>query len=342
MRALRLYGHGGPEALRLEELPDPRPGPGQVVLAVRAASVNHLDLFVRRGTPGLRVEFPRIPGADAAGEVVAVGEGVKGVAVGDRVLLDPGTSCGCCFFCRGGDTTMCPEYRLLGEHRDGTYASQVVVEAGQVHSIPSGLSFEEAAALPLVFMTAWRMLVVRGGVRPGETVVILGAGGGVSSACVQIARMAGCRVIAAAGGPEKLKQARELGAHEGIAYREEDFARAVRRLTGGRGADVVVDSVGADTWVKSLKALRNGGRLLTCGATSGFDPRTDLRHIFYRQLQIIGSTMGTGNDLAAVLRCVERGLLRPVVDRVLPLEEAAKAHRLLEERRVFGKLVLTV
>jgi NADPH:quinone reductase-like Zn-dependent oxidoreductase len=326
VKAVRIHQHGGPEVLRLEEIPPPR-----------AASVNHLDLFVRRGMPGIPVEFPRILGSDAAGEVLEDGGGWK---AGDRVLVNPGSSCGRCRFCVGGDPSMCPQYRILGEHLDGTYTQQIALPPEQLLPLPEGLSFEQGAALPLVFMTAWRMLVSRGRLRPGEVVVVLGAGSGVGSACVQIARMAGCRVIATASSPEKRDKALALGADEVLDSRSPELARQVRRLTGGGGADVVVDYVGKDTWPSSLKALRNGGRLLTCGATTGYDAQTDLRHIFYRQLEVIGSTMGSSKDLSEVLEGVRRGLLRPVVDRVLPLEEAAEAHRLLAERRVFGKIVL--
>ncbi|HXE73908.1 MAG TPA: zinc-binding dehydrogenase [Candidatus Nitrosotenuis sp.] len=337
MKAVRIHQHGGPEVLRLEEIPPPRPAPGQVLVRIRAASVNHLDLFVRRGMPGIPVEFPRILGSDAAGEVLEDGGGWK---AGDRVLVNPGSSCGRCRFCVGGDPSMCPQYRILGEHLDGTYTQQIALPPEQLLPLPEGLSFEQGAALPLVFMTAWRMLVSRGRLRPGEVVVVLGAGSGVGSACVQIARMAGCRVIATASSPEKRDKALALGADEVLDSRSPELARQVRRLTGGGGADVVVDYVGKDTWPSSLKALRNGGRLLTCGATTGYDAQTDLRHIFYRQLEVIGSTMGSSKDLSEVLEGVRRGLLRPVVDRVLPLEEAAEAHRLLAERRVFGKIVL--
>jgi NADPH:quinone reductase-like Zn-dependent oxidoreductase len=337
VKAVRIHQHGGPEVLRLEEIPPPRPAPGQVLVRIRAASVNHLDLFVRRGMPGIPVEFPRILGSDAAGEVLEDGGGWK---AGDRVLVNPGSSCGRCRFCVGGDPSMCPQYRILGEHLDGTYTQQIALPPEQLLPLPEGLSFEQGAALPLVFMTAWRMLVSRGRLRPGEVVVVLGAGSGVGSACVQIARMAGCRVIATASSPEKRDKALALGADEVLDSRSPELARQVRRLTGGGGADVVVDYVGKDTWPSSLKALRNGGRLLTCGATTGYDAQTDLRHIFYRQLEVIGSTMGSSKDLSEVLEGVRRGLLRPVVDRVLPLEEAAEAHRLLAERRVFGKIVL--
>jgi NADPH:quinone reductase-like Zn-dependent oxidoreductase len=235
---------------------------------------------------------------------------------------------------------MCRTYRIVGEHTQGTYADLIAVPAGNLLPIPDRLGFEEAAACPLVFMTAWSMLVGKGNIRAGETVLVLAAGSGVGSAAIQIARLSGCRVFAAAGSDEKLERARELGAEVLINYRQEEFDRVARRETGSEGVDVVVDHVGADTWLRSLRAVRRGGRILTCGATTGYAPGTDLRHIFYRQLRIIGSTMGSAADFADVMGCVFAGKLRPIVDRVLPLSDAAEAHRLVEARQVFGKLVL--
>ena len=338
MRAIRIHEHGGPEAMRLDEVPDPVPGPGEVLVEVGAAGINHLDVFVRRGMPGVTIPLPRILGADAAGVVAVLGDGVTAPAVGTRVLLYPATYCGACDLCESGDASMCGRYRIYGEHADGTYAEKVVARADNAIPIPDGWTFAEAASVPLVFVTAWRMLITRGRLKPGEDVLILGAGSGVGSACVQIARLVGARVWATASSEEKQERARALGAEVIVPY--ERFDKFVRDRTGRRGVDVVVDYVGKDTWTTSLRALRQGGRILTCGATTGFDPTDDLRHIFFRQLEVIGSTMGSRTELKQVLKHLFDGRLRAVVDRVVPLAQAAEAHRLIEARQVFGKVVL--
>ncbi len=340
MFAVYFARHGGPEVLTAGEIPDPHVGRDEVVVEVKAASVNHLDLFVRRGIPGLELTLPHVPGSDAAGVVVEVGSEVTTVRVGDRVVVDPGVSCGACSFCRDGEPSLCPRYRIMGEHFQGSYAQFVKVPAAGAVPMPAGLTFAEAASLPLTLLTAWRMLIRRGRVAPGEDVLILGAGSGVGVMAVQLARLAGARVFATASTPEKRARAKEIGADIVLDPGAEPVERAIRKLTGKRGVDVVVDYVGRDTWVSSLKCLRNGGRLLTCGATTGHDPTEDLRHIFYRQLVVIGSTMGSRNDLEAGLKAVEQGKVKPVVFAELPLTEAAEAHRLLETRKVFGKVVL--
>lgn len=341
MKAILFDQHGPPEVLVQRDLPDPEISGSEVLIEVRAAAVNHLDVFLRRGLPGLRLNLPHVPGSDAAGIVRAVGPKVdSSLVAGTRVVLNPGISCGHCEFCSEGFGGACRTYKVVGEHTDGTYAQLLKVPSTNLLPLPDSMSFEDAAAAPLVFMTAWSMLIGKGQLRPGEDVLVLAAGSGVGTAAVQIARLAGCRVFAAAGSDEKLEHARKLGADVLINYRNEEFDRVVRQKTGNRGVDVVVDHVGADTWVRSLKAARKGGRILTCGATSGYAPQTDLRHIFYRQLRVIGSTMGSDSDFASVMRCVFRGQLRPVVDSVLPLKDAAEAHRRLEARNVFGKIVL--
>ena len=338
MKAVRFHEHGSPDVLRYERAPDPEVSPDDVLIEVRAAAVNHLDLFVRRGLPG--ITLPRIPGADASGIVREVGSGVRDLAPGQRVTINPGLSCGRCEFCAGGYGSQCLTYRIFGEHLDGTYAELLAVPAHNVLPIPDNLGFEEAAAAPLVFLTAWSMMITKGRIQPGEEILILGAGAGVGTAAIQIAKLAGCRVWAAAGSNEKLERARDLGADELINYSDEEFDRAVRERTSKRGVDVVVDYLGADTWLKSLRSVRRGGRILVCGATTGPKPETDLRHIFFRQLQIIGSTMGSPKDFQDVMKNVFGGRLKPIVDRVLPLAEAAKAHELIEARQVFGKVVL--
>ena len=340
MKAVLFHEHGGPEVLRFEDTSDPTPSGEEVLIEVRAASVNHLDVFVRRGLPGLKLPLPHIPGGDAAGVVREIGPDVKGLEVGARVTINPGISCGRCEFCASGFGSQCLTYHMVGETIQGSYAELLKIPCHNVLPIPDGFSFENAAAAPLVFMTAWSMMITKGKLRPGEEVLILGAGAGVGTAAIQIAKMAGCRVFAAASSDEKLERSGELGADVLINYKEEEFDRAIRKLTGKRGVDVVVDYIGADTWVRSLKAARRGGRILTCGATTGPTPQTDLRHIFFRQLQVIGSTMGSPKDFEDVMKCVFRGQLKPIIDRVMPLSEAREAHELIEQRKVFGKLVL--
>ncbi len=340
MKAVLFHEHGGPEVLRFEDASDPTPSGQEVLIEVRAASVNHLDIFVRRGLPGIKLPLPHIPGGDAAGVVREIGPDVQGLEVGQRVTINPGISCGRCEFCASGLGSLCLTYHMVGETIQGSYAELLKISCHNVLPIPDGISFEDAAAAPLVFMTAWSMMITKGRLRPGEDVLILGAGAGVGTAAIQIAKMAGCRVFATASSDEKLERARELGADILINYEEEPFDRAVRKLTGKRGVDVVVDYIGADTWIRSLKAARRGGRILTCGATTGPTPQTDLRHIFFRQLRIIGSTMGSPKDFQDAMTCVFRGQLKPVIDRVMPLADAREAHELLEQRKVFGKLIL--
>lgn len=342
MKAVYYNEHGGREVLAVGDVDDPVPAPGEVVVDVKAASLNHIDLFLRRGLPGVRIPLPHIPGCDAAGVVSRLGEGVSGVSPGDRVLVNPSISCGHCEFCDRGDASLCTTYKLIGETTQGTFCEKIAVPARNAIKIPDSMSFVDAASIPLVFLTAWRMLISRGRVGPGEDVLVLGASAGVGIAAIQIARLAGARVFAAASSDDKLDLCRDLGADVTINYAGEDFLSRVRRETGGRGVDVVVDYVGRDTWVKSLKSLVGGGRLLTCGATTGHDPRTDLRHVFYRQLEIIGSTMGGLNDLLKPLRLIEAGRMRTVVGATFDLEETAEAHRMMEERRALGKIVVRV
>lgn len=342
MKAVIFHTHGGPEVLRLEEVPDPKPGRDEVLIEVRATSINHLDIFLRRGIPGVRIPLPKIAGSDVAGIIREVGEDVTTVRAGQRVVVNPGISCGHCEFCAAGHGSQCATYRIIGEHTDGAYAQLVSVPAHLVLQIPDSVSFEEAAAVPLVFLTAWSMMVRKGDIRPGEDILILGAGAGIGTAAIQIAKLAGCRVFAAASTEEKLARAHQLGADVLINYKKDEFDKRIRELTGKRGVDVVVDYIGADTWVRSLRSARRGGRVLTCGATTGFAPQTDLRQIYFRQVQVIGSTMGSHCDFLDVMKLVFSGRLKPVVDRVLPLEEAGKGHELMESRSVFGKIVLRV
>jgi NADPH:quinone reductase-like Zn-dependent oxidoreductase len=340
MKAVVFDQHGGPEVLQLRDVPDPKTGPGHVLIEVKATSINHIDIFLRRGMPGVKVPMPKIVGSDAAGIIRELGTGVSGLTVGQRVTINPGISCGHCEFCAAGFGSQCVSYSMVGESRDGAYAQLISVPAHIVLPIPDALSFEDAAAAPLVFLTAWSMMVGKGNIRPGEDVLILGAGAGVGTAAIQIAKMAGCRVFVTASSEEKLRRAKDLGADFLINYSTNEFDKSIRDLTNRRGVDVVVDYVGADTWVRSLRSARRGGRVLTCGATTGFAPQTDLRQIFFRQVQVIGSTMGSQREFLDVMKCVFRGQLKPVIDRVLPLSEARKGHELIEQRAVFGKIVL--
>jgi NADPH:quinone reductase-like Zn-dependent oxidoreductase len=340
MKAVAIREHGGPEVVRVEDLPEPRPGPGQVVVAVKAAALNHLDLWVRKGWPGLRLSFPHVLGSDVAGVVEAVGPGVDGVEPGDAVVLNPSLGCGRCERCLSGRENLCRRFAILGEHVSGGMAERIAVPARNVLPKPARLSFEEAAAVPLTFMTAWHALVERARVRPGETVLVHAAGSGVGVAAVQIAKLLGARVIATAGSDAKLEKARALGADEVVNYETQDFVQETKRLTDRKGVDVVFEHVGKKTWEQSILAAGIGGRITTVGATTGHDPLTDLRHVFFRQISILGSTMGTAGDLLEVLRFVGEGKLRPVVDRTLPLAEARAAQALLADRVQFGKIVL--
>lgn len=342
MKALAFGEFGGPDKLRLQEVPEPGCGPDEVLVRVRACALNHLDLWVRRGLPALKTPLPFWTGSDIAGDVAEVGAAVEGVAVGDRVAVNPSLSCGRCEFCVQGEDCLCPQYGLVGEHVPGGLAEYVAVPGDKVIRLPDHVSYEDAAAFVLVNMTAWRMLVTRAGVRPGEDVLILGVGGGVSSTAVQIARLCGARVIVTSSSDAKLERARQLGAEVGINYAREDWAKAVREATGGRGVDVVVENVGAQTWRHSLRVLRRGGRLVTCGATTGPIGETDIRVVFWNQLSIIGSTMASRKEFQDVMRLFFQGRLRAIVDEVLPLAEGAEAQRRLEAGRQFGKIVLRV
>ena len=338
MKAVFFQKHGGNDVLEYGERPDPAPGPGEVRVAIKAAAMNRLDVFVRNGIPD--VPLPQIPGADGAGVVDALGEGVSDLAIGDRVLLQPGLYCGKCEFCLSGEQSLCVTYGILGEHVAGTFAELVVVPRRNVFAIPPGLSFAEAAAFPLAHQTAWRMVVGRARTRPGETVLVHGAGGGVAGAVIEIARLCGARVIATTSGAAKVSAAREDGAELVVDYKSEDVAAAIRKHTAKRGVDVVVDTVGEATWMTSLKCAAKGGRIVTCGATSGPNPKEEIRLIFWKQLSILGSTMANDHEFRALLSAVAAGRLRPRIDRVFPLPQAAEAYRRMEAGENHGKIVL--
>ncbi len=341
MKALFFEEHGGIENLRYGQRPEPEPGPGEVRVRLETAALNHLDLFVLGGMPGIPIGLPHIGGADGAGTVDALGPGVAGIELGAEVVFDPGLSCGSCEYCRAGEHSLCVRFGVLGEHNDGTFSEAVVVAADALAPRPQHLSWEESAAFGLTFLTAWRMLIRRGGLRPGETVLIHGIGGGVSLACLQLAKLVGARAIVTSRDEEKLARAAELGADDTLPA-DEEVPRAVRGLTEKRGADVVVDSVGEATWMASLKAAAKGGRVVTCGATSGANPKEEIRLIFWNQLSIIGSTMGSRDDWRRLMTAVGNHRLRPVVDVTVPLAEGGSAYQRLERAQQFGKIVLTI
>jgi NADPH:quinone reductase-like Zn-dependent oxidoreductase len=340
MKASIFRSHGGPEVLEYVDVPEPQMRANEVIVEVKACALNHLDIFARNGLPGIEIPLPHILGNDISGVVRDVGDLITWIKVGDEVMIQPGVSCGHCDACLSGRDNLCREYDIIGYRRDGGYAQFVVVPAVNVFPKPSNLTWEDAAALPLVTVTAWHMLVTRANVQPGEDVLVHAAGSGVGSLAIQIAKLRGARVIATASSEEKLAKARILGADETVNYSLEEWPKEVRRLTARRGVDVVVEHTGLATWPGSISSLKNNGRLVTCGATSGYDARTDLRQVFYRHLTILGSFMGSKAELLDAMKFVAAGKIRAVVDRILPLSEARTAHELLESRGQFGKVVL--
>jgi len=338
MKAVRIHQFGGPEVLMYEDIPDPRPREDEVLVRVRACALNHLDIWVRKGLPG--VKLPRIPGSDITGEVVEAGKYVAGFKPGQRVVLAPMHFCGHCPKCVAGLQNQCREFTVLGNGVDGGDCELIAVKADNVIPIPDTLNFEQAASVPLVFVTAWHMLVGRAGIRPGQTVLVLGAGSGVGIAAIQIARLFHCRVITTAGSEEKLEKARALGADFGINHYKQRISEEVRKITNKEGVDIVIEHVGAATWDESMKSLKSNGTLVTCGATTGSDVKIDLRHLFARQLSLLGSYMGTMGELHEVLSHVFAGRLKPVVDRVFPMRDIRAAHEYLEESQMFGKVVV--
>lgn len=343
MKAVVMRRTGGPDVLEYEEdFPDPVAQPGEALVRVRACALNHLDLWTRKGQSGRPVPFPHILGNDIAGEIAGLPAPVEGLALGQRVMIAPGTSCGRCDLCLSGEDNSCRSYRILGYQVHGGYAELVRVPLANLIPLPDAFAFEEAAAFPLVFLTAWRMLVGRARVRPGEDVLVWAAGSGVGMAAVQVAKLMGGRVIATAGRGDKLEQARRLGADDVIDHHQQDVVAEVRRLTNKKGVEVVIEHVGQATWDRSILALANRGRLVTCGATTGPQGITELRHLFARQLSLFGSYMGSKAELHAAARHYFAGRIRPVVHAVLPLAEARRAHEMMESSAHFGKLVLRV
>src|SRR5580693_2959411 len=338
MKAVRLHQFGGPEVLIYEDVPDPQPRKDQVLVRVRACALNHLDVWVRKGLPGVKV--PHILGSDVAGEVVEVGEYVGGFRAGQRVLIAPMHFCGHCVACLAGMQNQCREFTVLGNGVDGGNCELIAVPAANVIPIPDSLDFNQAASVPLVFLTAWHMLVGRAGIRLGQTVLVLGAGSGVGIAAIQIAKLFHARVITTAGDAAKLEKARTLGADYGINHYRQKISEEVRKITSKAGVDIVVEHVGTATWEESMKSLKAGGTIVTCGATTGFDAKFDLRFLFARQLSFLGSYMGTMGDLYDVLGHIFAGRLKAVVDRAFPLQETRAAHEYMESSQMFGKIVL--
>lgn len=342
MKAVLFRKHGGPEVLEYGDAPDPTIRPHEVLVQVKACALNHLDVWARMGLPGIEIPLPHILGNDIAGVVREVGSLVNWVNAGDEVMLQPGVSCGHCEACLSGQDNLCREYDILGYRRHGGYAELIAAPGVNVISKPSNLSWEEAAALPLVTVTAWHMLVTRAQVKAGETVLVHAAGSGVGSIGIQVAKLLSARVIATAGSDAKLAKAKELGADEVLNYSDANWPKEVRRLTEKKGVDVVFEHTGAATWPGSIACLKTNGRLVTCGATSGYDAVTDIRQVFYRHLTILGSFMGSKAELLEAMQFVRSGQIKAVVDRTLPLAEARRAHELMEDRAQFGKLVLMV
>ena len=344
MKATYMTEYGEPDVLKYGDLPKPEFGSGEVLIRVKAAALNHLDVFRRAGQRGTKTELekPFIPGCDIAGEVAELGEGVGGFAAGDRVVLNPGVTCGVCEHCLSARDNRCRRYSMIGSAVNGGYAQYVKAPQENVHKITADLSWEEMAAFPLTTLTAYHMLIRRVGLRPGETVLIQAVGSGVGTAALQIVKLIGARAIVTASTDAKLDKAAKMGADETINYDREDFAQRVKEITGGQGVDVVFDHIGTATFEKNIASLGRGGRYINCGVTSGHKAELHIGMLFSKQLQLHGSFMGTKQDMADVVRLVNQGKLRGVVDKIYPLEEAAKAHQAMEDRDVFGKLVLRV
>lgn len=340
MKTVLFHAHGGPETLTVCEAPDPIPSRGEVVIKVGACAVNHLDIWMRSGTRGWTIPLPHVLGNDIAGEVVSLGTEVQGWSVGDRVLVHPGLFCGDCRYCRSGHTNRCESFGIIGAHRWGGYAEFVAAPARNLARMPASLDFEQAAAVPLSFLTAWHMIHTRAQAVAGETVLVMAAASGIGTAAIQTARMAGLTVIAAASSDAKLALARELGSHHTVNYSDPDWPKAVRDLTGGNGVDLVIEHIGGQMLGAAFKSLAKGGRVVTCGATEGVEISLDLRFVYSRELQLVGSMLGRRDEFDKAMSAIEQGHMRPVVDSIMPLAAAADAHRRMADRDVRGKLVL--
>lgn len=341
MKALAIEAQEGTSSARVMDVPPPEPGPGEVVVALKAAALNHLDLWTSSGSLGIPLDFPYVLGADGAGEIAAVGEGVE-LSTGGKVMVNPAVSCRNCERCRAGEQSECTSFQMLGEHLPGTVAEFVKVPATNVFPFPGHLSFEQAAALGVTYITAYRMLFTKGELRPGEWVLVTGIGGGLALSLFQLARRVAGRIFVTSSSPAKLERAREMGADVCINYRDEDVGKAVRKATSKRGVDLVVDSAGGTSLEGSLRALRQGGRVVIAGATAGRQAEIDVRRLFWNQLKIFGSTMGSDGDVSDMLRMVAGAKLEPVIDRTFSIDDGPEALRYLDSGEQFGKIVITI
>ncbi len=341
MKAVTINYHGDLDALKFAEIDNPTISSNEILIQTKAAALNHLDIFVRKGIPGLELKFPHILGADGAGIVAEIGSHVKNFKVGDRVLVNPGLSCNRCEFCLSGEHSQCLKFSILGEQTHGTFAEYFKVPEENAYPIPGHLSFQDGAALPLTFLTAWRLLVSKARIRAGESLLIIGIGGGVAGAALQIGKLSGARVFVTSGSNEKLEKAREFGADETLNHKQSDYAQQIHAITKKAGVDVVFDSVGTQTWEKSIKCLKRGGRLVTCGATSGSSANIDIPRLFWNQISIFGSTMANRKEFLDMMRAVDHGKIKPIIDRVFPLKDALSAQKRMEDQNQFGKIVLS-
>jgi NADPH:quinone reductase-like Zn-dependent oxidoreductase len=343
MRAVVIHEHGGLECVKIEDIPDPKPQEGEVILEVHSAALNHLDIWVRKGRPGLELTMPHVLGSDAAGIVIELGPNTHGIKVGDEVILNPGLSCGCCEYCQRGEQSQCISFGIVGMSRPGTFAEKVAVPFSNLLPKPPYMDFNEASALALAHQTAWRMLMSRSRLRAGETVLIHGIGGGVALAAIQLAKLAGAEVIATSSSDDKLTKAAKLGADYTINYKTvTDIAKEVRGITHNRGVDVVLDTVGAATWPVNFALVRRGGRIVLCGVTTGATAQTNLQSLYWNQITVLGSTMGSNEDFRQMLRAVSAAKLKPVIDSIHPLEKAWEAMAKMENGQQYGKIVLRI
>jgi NADPH:quinone reductase-like Zn-dependent oxidoreductase len=342
MKAVVITEHGGLDKVKLAEVAKSKPMSGEVLIQVKSAALNHLDIWVRKGRPGAKMPMPHILGSDAAGVVSGIADGVVGISVGDEVIINPGLSCRCCEYCSRGEHSECASFGIFGLSRAGTFAEYASVPATNVYTKPKHLDFNEAASLPLVYLTAWRMLMTKAGLRPGQTLLIHGIGGGVALAALQLAKMTGAVVIVTSSSGEKLERAGQLGADHIINYKVNDVASAVKEITGSRGVDVVLETVGAATWQTDFEVVRRGGKIVICGVTGGPKAETNLQVLYWNQVTIMGSTMGSDEDFRAMLSAVSATRLKPVVDSVFPLDKARDAMAKMEAGQQFGKIVLKV
>lgn len=342
MKAAYIENYGQIEDIKVDQLPEPEPGDQEVIVEVKAASLNHLDLWVLKGRPGMNLNFPHILGSDAAGVIIETGPGVHGFEKGDEVIVNPGLNCGCCEHCYNGQQSQCLNYGVIGLSRPGTFGQKIAVPFYSLRKKPSHLSFNQAAALPLVFLTAWRMLYTRGRLQPGQTVLIHGIGGGVAQAALTLAKLASAETIVTSSSNDKLRQAVQLGADHTLNYTMIDVAESVREITHGRGVDLVIDSVGASTWQTSFKAVRKAGKIVLCGVTTGAEASTNLQALYWNQVDVLGSTMGSHEDFRKMLKAVEQNKLTPNIDSTHPLDDIKDAMNKMQDDRQFGKLVITV